>query len=213
MAAALHPETLAAALRSVNATVPRDGSYIGAGRSASAVVGMERFELSTPCSQSRCANQAALHPDDRRARWREGRRSPYTGPPAIRPFTVRPGQPTGSHRDRRHHHVVGIGVRAAVERVATGDERQRRRTAASEELVGRKIGFRVLLAFGHRASTRRWRSSSRQHSPNPHPPRCCPSRRWRPRATPRSRRTTERARRGCSSLSRCSVLSRSWASR
>lgn len=27
------------------------------------VVGVEGFELSTPCSQSRCANRTALHPE------------------------------------------------------------------------------------------------------------------------------------------------------
>ncbi len=27
------------------------------------VVGVVRFELTTPCSQSRCANRAALHPE------------------------------------------------------------------------------------------------------------------------------------------------------
>ena len=27
------------------------------------MVGVVRFELTTPCSQSRCANRAALHPD------------------------------------------------------------------------------------------------------------------------------------------------------
>ena len=28
-------------------------------------VGVERFELPTPCSQSRCANRTALHPDNK----------------------------------------------------------------------------------------------------------------------------------------------------
>ena len=28
------------------------------------IVGVPRFELGTPCSQSRCANRTALHPED-----------------------------------------------------------------------------------------------------------------------------------------------------
>ena len=30
---------------------------------ASLIVGVPRFELGTPCSQSRCANRTALHPE------------------------------------------------------------------------------------------------------------------------------------------------------
>ena len=29
----------------------------------SSIVGVPRFELGTPCSQSRCANRTALHPE------------------------------------------------------------------------------------------------------------------------------------------------------
>ena len=31
---------------------------------ASLIVGVPRFELGTPCSQSRCANRTALHPEN-----------------------------------------------------------------------------------------------------------------------------------------------------
>ena len=32
-------------------------------KTLSLLVGVERFELPTPCSQSRCANRTALYPD------------------------------------------------------------------------------------------------------------------------------------------------------
>ena len=37
---------------------------------ASLIVGVPRFELGTPCSQSRCANRTALHPEKLQKRYR-----------------------------------------------------------------------------------------------------------------------------------------------
>ncbi len=58
------PAPKAGALTGLRYTPKTITRYFGSTANASLfLVGVPRFELGTPCSQSRCANRTALHPE------------------------------------------------------------------------------------------------------------------------------------------------------